>query len=115
MQNFDRVVQFGTSPQRVGVANMQKLTLFEDVPAYHESPGMEFDENTGGPPPGSPNLWLAALVVLTAALWLMNQHFKFGPLNLIFMVLVVISGIALAKTFAGRFHVPGLSQVILSV
>lgn len=114
MQNFDRVVQFGTSPQRVGVANMQKLTLFEDVPAYHESPGQEFAENTGAPPPGSPHLWLAALLVLVTALWIVNRHFSFGPLNLVFIILVTISGIVLLKTVFGKFHVPGLSQVVLA-
>lgn len=115
MQNFDRVVQFGTSPSRVGVGNMQKLTLFEDVPAYHEAPGQEMAENTGAPPPGSPHLWLAALIVLVVALWLTNQHYQFGPLNLLFVILTTVAGIALLKTVFAKFHVPGLSQVVLSV
>lgn len=114
MQNFDRVVQTGISPQRVGVANMQALTLFEDVPAFHEAPGQEFAENTGGPPPGSPHLWLSALIVLIVALWIVNQHFKFGPLNLMFIILTTIAGIVLLKTIFGKFHVPGLSQVVMA-
>ena len=115
--NYDKVVQFGTSVNRVGVANMQSLTLMpnEDAPAYHEAPGMEYTESQGLPAPGSPHLWLAALLVLVAALWLVNQHYQFGPLNLLFVLLVTIAGIALLKTFFGRFHVPGLSQVVMSV
>lgn len=113
---FDRVVQSGISTQRVGVSNMQGLTLFRDIgPDYHLSPETEADENAmAGVETGSPHLWLAALLVLAAALWIMNQHFKFGVFNLAFIVLVVISVSVLLKTIFGKFHVPGLSPVILA-
>ena len=93
---------------------MSGLTLFRDSVQYHESPGQEFEESTASPPPGAPHLWLAALLVLVAALWIVNQHFKFGPLNLAFVVLVTMAGFVLLKAFFGRYHVPGLSQVILA-
>ena len=63
---------------------------------------------------GSPHLWLAALLILGAALWIVNQHYKFGVFNLMFIVLVVIAVSVLLKTIFGRFHVPGLSQVIMA-
>lgn len=113
---FDRVVQSGVSTQRVGVANMQGLTLFRDIgPDYHLSPEVEADEAAmAGVEEGSPHLWLAALLVAIAALWIVNQHYKFGVFNLAFIVLVVIAVSVLLKTVFGRFHVPGLSQVILA-
>ena len=114
--NFDRVTQFGTSVNRVGVSNMQGLTLMpsDDNANIHASPQEEFDGTMGAQPPGSPHLWLAALLVLVAALWIVNQHYSFGPLNLAFILIATVAGIVLLKTFFGRFHVPGLSQVILS-
>lgn len=113
---FDRVTQSGVSTQRVGVANMQGLTLFRDIgPDYHLAPDVEAEEAaTAGTDQGSPHLWLAALLVLAAALWILNQHFKFGVFNLAFIVLVVLSTTVLLKTVFGRFHVPGLSPVILA-
>lgn len=112
---YDRVVQSGVSTQRVGVANMQGLTLFRDVgPASHEAPVVEAETNAMPPQEGSPHLWLAALIVLAVALWITNQHFDFGPLNLAFIVLVTMAGMVLLKTIFGRFHVPGLSQVVLA-
>ncbi len=110
---YDRVVQSGTSVNRVGVANMQRLTLFEELPLLHQSPGEEMAAQEERPS-GSPHLWLAALLVLVAALWIVNQHVRFGPLNLLFILLAVIAGIVLLKTFFARYHVPGLSQVILA-
>lgn len=113
---FDRVVQSGISTQRVGVSNMQGLTLFRDIgPDYHLAPDVEAEENAmAGVEQGSPHLWLAALLVLIAALWIVNQHYKFGVFNLAFIVLVVIATSVLLKTVLGRFHVPGLSQVVLA-
>ena len=112
---MDRVVQSGISTQRVGVGNMQGLTLFSGVgPAYHESPGQEEAESAGVDNQGSPHLWLAALLVLAATLWIVNQHYEFGPLNLAFIILVVMAGSVLLKTIFGRFYVPGLSPVILA-
>lgn len=113
---LDRVTQSGISVNRVGVANMQRETLFRDIgPAYHEAPGVEAAEAAqAGVEEGSPHLWLAALLVLAAALWILNQHYKFGVFNLAFIVLVVLATSVLLKTFAGRFHIPGLSQVILA-
>jgi hypothetical protein len=113
---FDRVVQSGVSTQRVGVANMQGLTLFKSIgPDYHIAPDVEASEAAmAGVEEGSPHLWLAALLVAIAALWIVNQHYKFGVFNLMFIVLVVIAVSVLLKTVFGRFHVPGLSQVILA-
>jgi hypothetical protein len=111
---YDRVTQSGIAPQKVGVAGMPGLTLFRDSPNYHEAPTQEFDEATAAPPPGAPHLWLAALLVLVAALWIVNQHVKFGPLNLAFVVLVTMAGFVLLKAIFGKYHVPGLSQVVLA-
>jgi hypothetical protein len=113
---FDRVVQSGISTQRIGAANMQGLTLFKDIgPDYHLAPDVEATENAmAGVEEGSPHLWLAALLVLVAALWIVNQHYKFGVFNLAFIVLVVMASSVLLKTVFGKFHVPGLSQVVLS-
>lgn len=112
---FDRVTTAGMAPNRVGVAGMPALTLFQTVgPQYHERPGQEAAESEAPAEEGSPHLWLAALLVLAGTLWVINQHFGFGPLNLMFLVLVFIAGSVLLKTVFGRFHVPGLSQVILA-
>jgi hypothetical protein len=112
---YDRVVQSGISTQRVGVANMQGLTLFRNVgPASHEAPQQEAESAAMPLEEGQPHLWLAALLVLVAALWITNQHFSFGPLNLAFVILTVIAGTVLLKTIFGRVHIPGLSQVILA-
>lgn len=110
----DRVAQFGFS-RNVGVANMQGLTLFQDVNLQPGSPETEAQSNNGVPQAsGSPHLWLAALIVGAAALWIVNQHVAFGPLNLLFILMAVIAGIVLLKTFFGRYYVPGLSPVILA-
>ena len=113
---YDRVTQSGISTNRVGVGNMQGLTLFRDIgPAAHLAPDVEAQEAAqAGVEEGSPHLWLAALLVLGAALWIINQHYKFGVFNLAFIVLVVISVSVLLKTIFGRVHIPGLSQVILA-
>lgn len=112
---YDRVVQSGISTQRVGVANMQGLTLFKDVsPASHEAPQQEAEAAAMPQDQGQPNLWLAALFVLIAALWVTNRNIDFGPLNLAFVILTVIAGTVLLKTIFGRIHIPGLSQVILA-
>jgi hypothetical protein len=113
---FDRVTQSGISVNRVGAANMQGLTLFRDIgPDYHLSPDVEATEAAmAGTEQGSPHLWLAALLVLAAALWILNQNYKFGVFNLAFIVLVVLSTTVLLKTIFGRFHIPGLSPVILA-
>lgn len=112
---YDKVTQSGISVNRVGAANMSGLTLFQGVgPAYHESPGEEERASAGAGDEGSPHLWLAALLVLAATLWIVNQHYSFGPLNLMFLVLVFVAGSVLLKTIFGRFHVPGLSSVILA-
>lgn len=112
---MDRVVQSGISTQRVGVANMQGLTLFRDVgPGSHEAPQMEAQAAAQNTDQGQPHLWLAALLVLVAALWITNQHYSFGPLNLAFVTLTVIAVSVLLKTIFGRINVPGLSQVILA-
>jgi uncharacterized membrane protein len=111
---YDRMVQQGTSTQRVGVANMQGLTLFRDTPNYHQAPQEEFDASTAAPPPGAPHLWLAALLVLVAALWIINQHYKFGPLNLAFIIVSTMAGFVLLKALAAKYYVPGLTPVILA-
>src|SRR4029077_5755522 len=110
----DRVAQFGFS-RNVGVANMQGLTLFRDTNTSPGSPEVEAESNSGAnQASGSPHLWLAALIVGAAALWILNQHVTFGPLNLLFILIAVIAGIVLLKTFFGRYYVPGLSPVILA-
>lgn len=116
MASFDRVVQSGISTQRVGVANMQGLTLMSGIgPDYHEAPQQEADENAmAGVQEGSPHLWLAALLVLVAALWIINQHYKFGVFNLAFIVVTVLAMSVLLKAIFGKYHVPGLSQVIMA-
>lgn len=115
MGQFDKVTQSGISVNRIGAANMQGLTLFQGVgPQYHESPGQEEAESEGVSDQGSPHLWLAALLVLAATLWIVNQHYEFGPLNLAFIILVVMAGSVLLKTIFGKFYVPGLSPVILA-
>lgn len=112
---FDRVTTAGIAPHKVGVAGMPALTLFQTVgPAYHEAPGQEAAESAAPVEEGSPHLWLAALLVLVAALWIVNQHVQFGPLNLAFLVIVVMAVSVVLKTIFGRFHVPGLSQVVLA-
>lgn len=117
---YDRMVQSGIAVNRIGVAGMPGLTLFpggpdaSDNPNLHESPGQEFRENQGLPPQGSPHLWLSALLVLVAALWIINQHVKFGPLNLAFIILSTMAGFVLAKALLGKYHVPGLSAVVLA-
>lgn len=112
---YDRVVQSGISTQRVGVSNMSGLTLMRNVgPASHEAPQEEAQSAAQYQPEGQPHLWLAALLVLVAALWILNRNISFGPFNIAFGVIATIAVIVLLKTVFGRIHVPGLSQVILA-
>ena len=73
-------------------------------------------------PSGSPHLWLAALLVLVAALWIVNQHVRFGPLNLLFILMslhpgemwsfmTAISGDNFSQGFAGTVLVAFMSAL----
>jgi hypothetical protein len=124
LPSFDKVVQTGISPNRVGAANMQGLTFMDygDPPQDHIPPDVEGRPEDSGAG-GNPVMFLIGFILILALLWLARHNsghlkaeaFGINLFNLLVITITAIVGIVLFKVIFTRFPIPGLTPLIAAV
>lgn len=117
---FDRVTQGGISTSRLGVANMQGLTLPYDQADDHTPPAAAENEAMFG---GNPSVVLIGFAGLLALLWFVRRHsshlqqeaFGINVFNLLVITLTAIVGIVTFKLVFNRVPVPGVTALVNAV
>jgi hypothetical protein len=119
---FDKVTQSGISTQRVGVANMQGLTLMgSDEPEYHIPP--EAEAGNDSVTKGNPAMILVGLILILVMFWLIRQNsavlqkeaLGLNLFNVLTIAITAIVGITLFKFLFSRFPVPGVTPLVAAV